>query len=85
MPKDNPYLLLPSEINDSLQKLLQKPDFKVLDESRLTRYQHDFKELQVLSISFAIVFRFWEKVTFPQSLYVNIVLMDVTMQSNRFL
>lgn len=48
LPPSNPYLSLPEEIENTLQNLLQKPDFKVLDESRLTRYQRDFKELLVL-------------------------------------
>lgn len=48
LPPSNRYLSLPEDINNTLQNLLQKPDFKVLDESRLTRYQRDFKELLVL-------------------------------------
>lgn len=47
MPQSNPYLSLPNDIEEFLQHLLQKPDFKVLDEDRLTRYQKEFKELQV--------------------------------------
>lgn len=46
-PEENPYLILPDDILLNLRKLLQKPDFTVLDESRITRYQRDFKELQV--------------------------------------
>lgn len=46
-PDENKYLNLPEDINSNLQKLLQKPDFTVLDESRISRYQRDFKELQV--------------------------------------
>lgn len=47
-PEENPYLILPDDILLNLRKLLQKPDFTVLDESRITRYQRDFKELQML-------------------------------------
>ena len=46
-PDENKYLSLPEDINSNLQKLLQKPDFTVLDETRISRYQRDFKELQV--------------------------------------
>ena len=48
LPSSNPYLILPEDIQENLDKLLNKPDFKVLDESRLTRYQREFKELQVI-------------------------------------
>ena len=48
IPRNNPYLHLPNEIEYYLNTLLQKPDFKVLDQNRLTRYQKDFKELQVI-------------------------------------
>ena len=46
-PDENKYLSLPEDINSNLQKLLQKPDFTVLDKTRISRYQRDFKELQV--------------------------------------
>ncbi len=46
-PEENPYLLLPDDLNAALQKLLEKRDFSILDESRITRYQREFKELQV--------------------------------------
>ena len=46
-PEENPYLLLPDDLNAALQKLLEKREFSILDESRITRYQRDFKELQV--------------------------------------
>mgnify|MGYP007041161272 CR=1 FL=1 len=42
-PEENPYLLLPDDLNAALQKR----DFSILDESRITRYQREFKELQV--------------------------------------
>ena len=48
LPRNNPYLHLPNEIEHYLNTLLQKPDFKVLDQNRLSRYQKDFKELQVV-------------------------------------
>ncbi|KNB45922.1 WEE1-like protein kinase [Blastocystis sp. subtype 4] len=47
-PEENPYLLLPDDLNAALQKLLEKRDFSILDESRITRYQREFKELQRL-------------------------------------
>lgn len=62
-PKANPYLVLPADIEDTLQHLLHKPDFKVLDEKSITRYQHDFKELQVSNGS-NILTRSWERETF---------------------
>lgn len=46
-PDENKYLSLPEDIHSNLQKLLQKPDFTVLDKTRISRYQRDFKELQV--------------------------------------
>ena len=48
LPRNNPYLHLPNEIEHYLNTLLQKPDFKVLDQNRLSRYQKDLKELQVV-------------------------------------
>lgn len=47
MPDSNPYLVLPSEKKAELDALLKKRDFVVFDASQLSRYQKDFKELDV--------------------------------------
>ena len=48
-PETNKYLQLPNDVNEKLEQLLQNRDFTVLDESKITRYQRDFKELEVRS------------------------------------
>lgn len=48
-PEENPYLLLPDDLNAALQKLLEKRDFSILDESRITRYQRDSKNYRFRS------------------------------------
>ena len=47
VPDPNPYLLLPPEKETELSALLTKRDFVVFDLSHISRYQNDFKELEV--------------------------------------
>ncbi|KAK8826410.1 hypothetical protein WA577_007740, partial [Blastocystis sp. JDR] len=48
MPDSNPYLSLPPEKEAELDALLKKRDFVVFDANQLSRYQKDFKELDLL-------------------------------------
>lgn len=51
MPDSNPYLSLPPEKEAELDALLKKRDFVVFDANQLSRYQKDFKELDVAAES----------------------------------
>lgn len=51
MPDPNPYLSLPPEKEAELDALLKKRDFVVFDANQLSRYQKDFKELDVAAES----------------------------------
>ena len=46
-PDPNPYLVLPPEKETELNALLKKRDFVVFDLNHISRYQNDFKELEV--------------------------------------
>lgn len=47
VPENNPFLHLPEDVDCHLKELVEKRDLSILDESRISRYQHDFKELEV--------------------------------------
>ena len=47
VPETNPFLHLPEDVESRLKKLEEKRDLSILDESRISRYQRDFKELEV--------------------------------------
>ena len=47
VPETNPFLRLPEDVECYLKKLVEKRDLSILDESRISRYQRDFKELEV--------------------------------------
>ena len=47
VPETNPFLRLPEDVECRLKKLEEKRDLSILDESRISRYQRDFKELEV--------------------------------------
>ncbi|KAK8795443.1 hypothetical protein WA538_004614 [Blastocystis sp. DL] len=48
VPETNPFLHLPEDVESRLKKLEEKRDLSILDESRISRYQRDFKELEIL-------------------------------------